>query len=79
MIQTSPLWRNYKLLNFEVCNIVPRVGTSSEPYVHVFWKMAKSEYPDPKTDVAFLRYDKTPRIDPLSWFLTFLLVASFYT
>ena len=40
-----------------------------------FCKIAKSEYPDPKEDVVFLRYEKTIRIDPAFWFLNFLLVA----
>ena len=61
MIHTSPLWFNYKQLNL---NIVPRVGTRSESMSAFFGKIAKSGYPDPKTDVAFLRYDKTLRVHP---------------
>ena len=63
------------MLNLEVSNIVPRVGTRSESMSALFGKIAKSEYPDPKRDVAFLRYEKTLRIDPACWFLNFLLVA----
>ena len=68
MIQTSPLWLKYKQLNLDICNIVPRVGTRSESMSAFFGKIAKSGYPDPKTDVAFLRYDKTLRVDPKFWF-----------
>ena len=60
---------------FDLCNIVPRVGTRSESMSALFGKVAKSEYPDPKRDVAFLRYEKTLTIDPTFWFLNFLLVA----
>ena len=69
MIQTSPLWLNYKQLNLDVCNIVPRVETrSAESMSFFFWEIAKSGYPDPKRDVAFLRCDKTLRVDPTFWF-----------
>ena len=75
MIQTSPLWLNYKQLNLDVCNIVPRVDTRSESMSAFFGKIAKSGYPDPKTNVPFLRNDKTIKVDPTFWFLNFLLVA----
>ena len=68
MIQTSPLWLNYKQLNLDVCNIVPRVETRSKSMSAFFGKIAKSRCPDPKTDVAFLRYDKTLRVDQTFWF-----------
>ena len=44
-------------------------------YVCVFWEIAKSGYPDPNMDVAFLRCDKTVRVDPTFWFFNFLLVT----
>ena len=75
MIQTSPLWLNYKQLNLDVCNIVPRVETRSESMSAFFGKIAKFGYPDPKTDVAFLKCYKTLRVDPTFWFLNFSLVA----
>ena len=58
MIQTSPLWRNYKLLNFEVCNIVPRVGTSSESMSTFFGK-----WPNPNIRIQkrMLRFWDTTR------------------
>ena len=40
-----------------------------------FGKIAKSGYPDPKTNVPFLRNDKAIKVDPTFWFLNFLLVA----
>ena len=64
MIQTLPLKRNYKLLNLELYNVVPRIGTRSESMPASFGKIAKSGHPDPKTDVAFFTYEKTLRIDP---------------
>ena len=64
MIQTSPLWLNYKQLNLDVCNIVSRVETRSESMSAFFGKITKSGYPDPKTDVALLRCDKKQRVDP---------------
>ena len=68
MIQTSPLWLNYKQLNLDVYNIVPRVGTRSESMSAFFGKIAKSGYPNPKADVAFLRCERTLRVDPKFWF-----------
>ena len=75
MIHTSPLWLNYKQLNLKVYNIVPRVRTRSESMSAFFGKIAKSGYPDLKTDGAFLRCDKTLRVDPTFWVLNFSLVA----
>ena len=70
MIQTSPLWLNYKQLNLNVYNIV-------REHVCVFGKITKSGYPHPKTDVSFLRCDKTLRVDPTFWFWTFHLLLDF--
>ena len=42
-----------------------------------FGKIAKSGYPDPKTNVVLLRYDKTLRVDPTFCFLTFYLSPDF--
>ena len=56
---------NYKQLNLDVCNIVPRVETRSESMSAFF---GKSKNPDPKKDVAFLRCDKTLTVDPTFWF-----------
>ena len=66
---------NYKQLNLDVCNIVPRVETRSESMSAFFGKIAKSRYLDPNMDVAFLRCDKTIRVDPTFWFFNFLLVT----
>ena len=77
MIQTSPLWLNYKQLNLDVCNIVSRVETRSESMSAFFGKITKSGYPDPKTDVAFLRCDKTKRVDPTFCFWIFHLLPDF--
>ena len=68
MIQTSPLWLINKQLNLDVCNIVPRVEKRSASMSAFFGKIAKSGYPDPKKDVAFLRCDKTVGVDPTFWF-----------
>ena len=68
MIQTSSLWLNNKQLNLNVRNIVPRVETKSESMSTFLGKIAKSGYPHPETDVAFLRCDKTLRVDPTFWF-----------
>ena len=77
MIQTSPLWLNYKQLNLDICNIVSRVETRSESMSAFFGKITKSGYPDPKTDVAFLRCDKTKRVDPTFCFWIFHLLPDF--
>ena len=42
-----------------------------------FGKIVKSEYPDPKKDVTFLRCDKTLTVDPTFWFRTFQLLPDF--
>ena len=68
MIQTSSLWLNYKQLNLDVCDIVPRVEIRSESMFAFFGKIAKSGYLDPKPDVAILRCDKTLTVDPTFWF-----------
>ena len=72
-----PLWLNYKQLNLKVYNIVPRVGPRSVSMSAFFGKIAKFWCPDPKTNVPFLRNEKTVRVDPTFWFWTFYLLADF--
>ena len=80
MIQTSPLWLINKQLHLDVCNIVPRVETRSESILCLCF-LGKSINPDIQiqnwTDVAFLRCDKTLRVDPTFWFWTFHLLHYF--
>ena len=57
MIQTSPLWLNYKQLNLKVYNIV-------REYVCAFWENRQILMTGSKNKCPFLRNDKTVRVDP---------------
>ena len=61
MIQTSPLWLNYKQLNLNVYNIV-------REYVCVFWENHQIQISASKNGCCFLRCDETLRVDPTFWF-----------
>ena len=62
MIQTSPLWLINKQLNWMYATSFP----GQEQGQRVCLRFLGN--PDPKTDVAFLRCDKTLRVDPTFWF-----------